>query len=1032
MATDRWRRVERLFGDAVLLPADERDAFLASAPDAADRGVRDEVAALLAAGDRSGPFLSSTALDVFAGQISREGWTVQPGDRIGCYLVDRRLGAGGMGEVWRARDERLGRDVALKLLLPHPARDADRVSALQAEARAAGALNHTNVLTVYDVGEHHGASYLVTECLEGESLRARLIRSTLDVDAALDVARQVARGLAAAHGRGIVHGDLKPENVFLGRDGRVKILDFGLATLHDPAWAGGAADEPPDGTPRRPVTGTTGYMAPEQLRGERCDGRADVFALGIVLHEMLAGARPFAADTAIATAEAILRRPPARLDDGEQAVPPTVSAVVARCLEKDPADRFATAAEAVAALDTAVLSRQPREPASLLGLVRRPAVSVALLLMLAVAAGAAWHWRLRGDRIHWARTIVPPEAQRLFDHGDYGEAYFLTRRALAIAPEDPALQRLWEDVSAPQPLVTDPIGVDVSIATYRADTPDWLRLGRTPLTDVRLPRGQFRLRLTKPGFERLEVASAIPHQRYRLDAAGTVPAGMVRVFGGPLPSSSGIAEALDDFWIDRLEVSNRDYQRFVDQGGYRRPELWREPFVEGGRDLPWNEAIARFRDRTGHAGPSTWRDGRYPPGQADLPVGGVSWHEAAAYAVFAGKSLPTTHHWYQAAALGRFADILGVSNFGNQGPRAVGRSNALGPFGTLDMAGNVKEWCSTAAGEDRGLLGGAWNEPRYVFAHFDPRSPFERAATFGVRLVRYIRPPSAAVSGPVRLDAMAPDGAALRPVGDEVFAAIRQQYAYDRTPLHAVVEATEVAAGWRRITVTIDGAGAKGRLRAHLFLPTNAEPPYQTIVFFPAADAFQLRAGRDLSLRQVMFVIASGRALLYPIYDGTYERASDQALGANARRERRIAWSRELGRGLDYLETRSDIDHARIGFYGISAGGDAGTILTALEPRLAVSVLQGTGIWGDETPENRAIDYAPRIRMPTMLLNGRYDFGVPLDTAQRPLFEAFGTRPDQKRHVILEAGHALSVEDAASATLPWFDRHLGPVRRRAP
>ena len=213
----------------------------------------------------------------------------------------------------------------------------------------------------------------------------------------------------------------------------------------------------------------------------------------------------------------------------------------------------------------------------------------------------------------------------------------------------------------------------------------------------------------------------------------------------------------------------------------------------------------------------------------------------------------------------------------------------------------------------------------------------------------------------------------------------------------------------------------------HLFLPRRGAPPYQAIVFFPSADAFQLRSSRDLSLSQVAFIIRSGRALLYPVYEGTYERATDGALTANGRRERRIAWSRQLGRGIDYLESRPDIDAARIGFYGISAGADAGTILTALEPRLKASVLQGTGIWGDETPENNAVDYAPRIRMPTLMLNGRYDFDTPPDTAQRPLFDLLGTPPGSKRHVVLEVGHAMPIDDAARETLPWFDRYLGPV-----
>ena len=186
---------------------------------------------------------------------------MRPGDTIGCYAIERRLGSGGSGEVWRARDERIGRDVAIKLLLPHPG-SGERLSTLHDEARAAGTLNHPNIVTVYDVGWHGGAPYFVTECLEGESLRARLGGGALPLDTALDIARQIARGLAAAHARGIVHGDLKPENVFVGVDGRVKILDFGLATLHDPVASRNAEAKP------AVVTGTVSYMAPEQLRGE--------------------------------------------------------------------------------------------------------------------------------------------------------------------------------------------------------------------------------------------------------------------------------------------------------------------------------------------------------------------------------------------------------------------------------------------------------------------------------------------------------------------------------------------------------------------------------------------------------------------------------------------------------------------------------------------------------------------------------------------------------------------------------------------
>ncbi len=470
MPTDRWHRLDELFAEAVAQPAGLRADFLARTcgPDA---GLRDEIASLLTAVDQSGDFLAAPALDVFARQISREGWSVQPGDRIASYTVERRLGAGGMGEVWRARDERLGRDVAIKLLLPHPSNADERVRAFQYEARAAGTLNHTNVLTVYDVGDHGGAPYLVTECLDGESLRARLGAGALPVDAAVDIAIQVARGLGAAHERGIVHRDLKPENIFLALDGRVKILDFGLATLHELTPPLSPSQERPAETTRSLIAGTAGYMAPEQVRGEAVDRRADIFALGAVLYEMLAGRRPFKGDSTLGTVDAVLRLQPPDLSDVNPGIPPALSHIVRRCLAKSPGDRFATAADVVSALDAVHQARHLPPPPSLLGLFRRPAVMVpALVVILAMAAGG-WQWRANASRVHWARTIAAPEIQRLSDHGDYTEAFLLARQALAVVPDDPHVKQLWLDASIPSVLVTtDPVGADVTFAAYRTPT----------------------------------------------------------------------------------------------------------------------------------------------------------------------------------------------------------------------------------------------------------------------------------------------------------------------------------------------------------------------------------------------------------------------------------------------------------------------------------------------------------------------------------------------------------------------------------
>jgi eukaryotic-like serine/threonine-protein kinase len=1010
MPSERWRQIEQLFGDAVALRADQRTAFLASVP-AVDDALRADVASLLGAGDRSGPFLSSPAIEVFAEEISREGWTVQAGDRIGCYTVQRRLGAGGMGEVWRAHDERLGRDVAIKLLLPHPARDARGVGALQDEARAASALNHTNVLTVYDVGDHHGATYLVAECLEGQSLRARLLDGPLGVDAALDVAVQVARGLAAAHARGIVHCDLKPENVFLGADGRVKILDFGLATLLHPAVADpGAAGRPAAPVPTGPVFGTAGYVAPEQARGQAADHRSDIFALGVVLHEMIAGRRPGSTPDAALQAS------------------PDVARFVHRCLAPAAEDRFAATGDVCATLDALIAVRRAPDSRRLLTTLRQPNVLAGVLLAIAAAALGVWQWQARAARVRWAHTVAAPQARELGERGSTGEAYLLARRALAVAPGDPLLQQLWLDLSLPQVVTTDPAGAEVAIAPYRGGDSAWVTLGTTPLS-ARLPRGQIRMRLSKPGYQTRVIASESARSRHRLDAIATVPPGMVRVGGGPLPAQLGLSGALDDFWIARLEVTNRQFQTFVDRGGYRTPASWREPFVVAGRTVPWQTAMDRFRDTTGQPGPSTWAGGTYPPGRAEHPVEGVSWYEAAAYAAFAGARLPTMHHWYRAAALGRFADILTTSNFGGAGSAVVGSSGGLGPFGTEDMAGNVKEWCWTDVGGRRALLGGSWDGPRYAFAHYNAGDPLERGRGTGLRLAAYDTPVSAVVEGPVRPDALIRDGRAVTPVSDAVYAVLKRQHAYDRRPLNTVVEGTETTTRWVKITVAFDAAYDGARVRAYLFLPPNASPPYQTVVLFPAGDAFVLRSSRDMALTWVSLVVGSGRALLYPVYKGTYERRLPDEIGEQARRELRIAWSRDLGRAIDYLETRPDIDRSRLAFYGISTGADAGVALSALEPRLRATILQGTGIWGDDTPDSDSHDFAPRLRIPVLMLNGRYDFGVPLDTAQRPLFDLIGTAAADKRHVVLETGHAVPLSDVARELLPWLDRYLGPAGR---
>ncbi|HEY3202631.1 MAG TPA: serine/threonine-protein kinase, partial [Thermoanaerobaculia bacterium] len=277
------------------------------------------------------------------------------GSHLGPYEILAPLGAGGMGEVYRARDTRLGREVAVKVLPAAFSADPDRLRRFEEEARAASALNHPNILTIHDVGQREGVPYVVSELLEGQTLRERLAAGALPARKVVEYATQIAHGLAAAHEKGIVHRDLKPDNVFVTPDGRIKILDFGLAKLTTPE----GPDEAATGAPTAPGTepgvamGTIGYMSPEQVRGQPADHRSDIFSFGAMLYEMLTGRRPFRGASAVETMNAILKEEPPEPSHWRPEVPPAFDRVVRRCLEKSPAERFQSARDLGFALSEA-------------------------------------------------------------------------------------------------------------------------------------------------------------------------------------------------------------------------------------------------------------------------------------------------------------------------------------------------------------------------------------------------------------------------------------------------------------------------------------------------------------------------------------------------------------------------------------------------------------------------------------------------------------------------------------------------------
>jgi hypothetical protein len=395
---DRWSRVAALFHEARQRHGRERADFL-DASCGGDAQLRAELEGLLGADAEADGFLDGSGPGVASLLLDDAGTAMAPGSTVGPYRVVRTLGLGGMGMVYLAEDTRLARPVTLKVLHPRDTTDEKRRERLRLEARAAAALAHPNVAAVHALEEISGQLIIVSAYVPGHTARERLDRGgPLPVGEALDVARQVARGLDAAHRRGIIHRDLKPENILIGDDGVVRILDFGIART--------IADEPGRQrlTASGVMVGTPGYMAPEQLDGASGDVRSDLFALGTVLYELVSGANPFQGKTASSTAARIMTHDPPRLSSLNPIFPPALDAIVSRCLEKDPAHRFASAAEMAAALDgllNAIADGQPApaprqapgaEPSARMLWRIHQVVLVALLSVLAISGWwlAAW------------------------------------------------------------------------------------------------------------------------------------------------------------------------------------------------------------------------------------------------------------------------------------------------------------------------------------------------------------------------------------------------------------------------------------------------------------------------------------------------------------------------------------------------------------------------------------------------------------------------------------------------------------------
>lgn len=980
---------------------------------------------------------------------------ITPGTKLGPYEIQSLLGAGGMGEVYCALDTRLQRTVAIKILPAHLSADPDLHARFEQEAKSISALQHPNICVIHDIGAQGGIDYMVMEYVSGSTLDKCVPPGGLAAELAVKYAIQIADALARSHTAGIVHRDLKPANIMVDDSGLVKVLDFGLAKLAVPAFA--RSDAETMATKPGMIVGTVAYMSPEQAEGKSIDARSDVFSFGAVLYEMLTGRRAFEGESSAALLSAVMRDEPKSLSEIKREVPPELRKIVSRCLKKDPAARYASASELTHDLKSCrdllfaesgtmlSLNRVTRE-------VKRPRVLVPLLLV-AVLLVAGVGWLIKGYRdARWARTVALPEASRLADQGRFVEAYSLAMKTERSIPDDPTLAKLWPVISYPLSMETTPPGVNVYRRTYADANADWELVGQTPLKNVRQPRGNFAWKFEKEGFATTIRTSAALNRRLSgagrqasinlaLDEVTKTPPGMVKVTpaGYPktlyIPGYEGMPElALGDFWVDRYEVTNREFKVFVDQGGYQKREFWKTDFQRDARPISWEEAITLFRDAAGRPGPKDWIQGEYPKGQDDFPVTGISWYEAAAYAEFAGKSLPTIYHWNRAAGPFSAASIVPQSNFGGTRVLPVGEKQGLGPWGTYDMAGNVKEWTATEAESGkRYVLGGSWDDPTYMFIDPDAQSPFLRASHIGFRCVKYIGPDSIPKIAFTAMPSPRRDITKVKPVSDELFRVYRSLYSYDKAPLDASAEPFgKDEEDWTTERITYSAGYGNERAVAYLFLPKKAKPPFQTVLFFPGSNALQQRKFEIYPSANLDAILRSGRAVLYPIYKSTYERGdgmeSDVPNMTSGWRDHVIMWTKDASRAIDYLETRPELDRDKLAYFGYSWGAFMGGIVPAVEPRIKVCVFAVGGLdLRNSLPEVDTINFASRVKQPVLMLNGRYDFFFPVESSQEPFYRLLGSRKDQKKHIIYETGHNIPRNELIKETLNWLDLHLGPA-----
>jgi len=964
------------------------------------------------------------------------------------YKILGELGQGGMGIVYKAEDTKLKRTVALKFLPAELSRIPEARERFVREAQSAAALSHPNICTIHEVEEVDGQPFITMEFVSGESLRQKVAKGPMAADVVVDIGVQVAEGLEAAQQKGIIHRDIKSANIMVTEKAQAKIMDFGLAKVIGQ-----------EQLTREAVTiGTVAYMSPEQAQGEDLDQRTDLWSFGVVLYEMLTGQLPFRGDRESIILNAIVKAEPKPMRQLKPDIPIELQKIIERALRKNREERYSSAAEM--ALDLKKYQESIKAEAagffnisSLIRRLRNPLVAIPAALALIAIGAVAFRFFNRQAKIRWANDIALPEIERLLKTSDTKAPFNLALQAEKYIPKSQKLAQLRPLVIGSRSFETEPAGADVYMKDYAEKGDNWEYLGLSPIVNHKAYQGYKCWKIIKEGFEPAEgafyVYPSYPEElKIKLDEKGSIPSGMVRIRGANFaPSMIGILHLnsvlLGDYLLDKFEVTNKQYKEFVDNGGYQKPEYWKHEFIKDGRKLSWQEAMKEFMDRTERPGPATWEFGDYPQGRENYPVSGVSWYEAAAYAEYAGKSLPTIYHWAYASG-DYFVDsgfLIPSSNIAGGGLAPVGSFQSLGPFGTYDMAGNVKEWCWNENEGKRFILGGAWNEAQYMFGSMDAYLPFHRSENFGFRCMKSFPGKGPEPESLVSLEVIAPpDFKTMEPCSDEVFEVFRRLYSYTKADLKPKLESTQEWSEYTTVEkVSFTDADQEDRVLAYLFLPRKYKPPFQTVIGVPGAGAVAVKSIFEyVDNREVELFTKNGRAFVFPVFKGFFGERQGKPIEKETvqiLRDILVGQHRDMARCLDYLETRPELDKVKFAYHGLSYGAWTGPMFVALESRFKVAIFLSGAIFPPRYlperyfPEGDMINFAPRVTIPVLIQDGKYDFKFPLETSIKPFYRLLGTPQKDKHLLIYETGHSVWLHNEYRKDMfDFLDQYLGPVK----